>query len=400
MTSTEPDQTQMWETYRRRRTRRRAGAGRRRRRLRGAARPPAGAGARPRRSTSRAFRSWRSPSSISPTSRRSAASAWKLAADYLVMAAWLAYLKSRLLLPDSTTTRSRPARNCRRSWPSACGGWRRCATRRRGSPTATGSAATSSPAARRSRSRSTSKSEYSATLYDFFRPMPRSASSTRFRSCTVRRARSGRCRRRATSLARMVGRIAEWTPLDVFMSPYLVTTGDARARVTASAFGASLELVREGKLEIRQTEAFAPLYIRDRLTGRACQHRRPAMANSKRRRRDRRRQRRQRRRTQSPEDRRQGLRMVEALAVRLGRAGVGRGPRRPPAGRRRCRRAAQRAAAESTPMRGVNLVQVAGKWSFRTAGDLSFLLSREAVEQRSCRARRWRRWRSSPTTSR
>jgi segregation and condensation protein B len=32
--------------------------------------------------------------------------------------------------------------------------------------------------------------------------------------------------------------------------------------------------------------------------------------------------------------------------------------------------------------RGVNLVQVAGKWSFRTAGDLSFLLAREAVEQK------------------
>jgi segregation and condensation protein B len=32
--------------------------------------------------------------------------------------------------------------------------------------------------------------------------------------------------------------------------------------------------------------------------------------------------------------------------------------------------------------RGVHLVQVAGKWSFRTADDLSFLLSREAVEQR------------------
>src|SRR5689334_18262398 len=32
--------------------------------------------------------------------------------------------------------------------------------------------------------------------------------------------------------------------------------------------------------------------------------------------------------------------------------------------------------------RGVNLVQVAGKWTFRTAGDLSFLLSREAVEQK------------------
>ncbi len=32
--------------------------------------------------------------------------------------------------------------------------------------------------------------------------------------------------------------------------------------------------------------------------------------------------------------------------------------------------------------RGVNLVQVAGKWSFRTAADLSFLLSRDALEQK------------------
>jgi segregation and condensation protein B len=32
--------------------------------------------------------------------------------------------------------------------------------------------------------------------------------------------------------------------------------------------------------------------------------------------------------------------------------------------------------------RGVNLVRVAGKWSFRTAGDLSWLLSKETVETR------------------
>jgi segregation and condensation protein B len=37
---------------------------------------------------------------------------------------------------------------------------------------------------------------------------------------------------------------------------------------------------------------------------------------------------------------------------------------------------------ETYAARGVNLVQVAGKWAFRTASDLSFLLSREAVEQR------------------
>jgi len=38
--------------------------------------------------------------------------------------------------------------------------------------------------------------------------------------------------------------------------------------------------------------------------------------------------------------------------------------------------------AEHYADRGVNLVQVAGKWAFRTAGDLSFLLARDVVEPR------------------
>jgi segregation and condensation protein A len=37
-----------------------------------------------------------------------------------------------------------------------------------------------------------------------------------------------------------------------------------RRSLRASSFGATLELVREGKIELRQTEPFAPLYIRDR----------------------------------------------------------------------------------------------------------------------------------------
>ena len=60
-------------------------------------------------------------------------------------------------------------------------------------------------------------------------------------------------------LTRMIGRIAEWTPMEVFLSPYLVRP-EMRATVTASSFGASLELVREGKIDLRQTEPFAPLY--------------------------------------------------------------------------------------------------------------------------------------------
>lgn len=38
--------------------------------------------------------------------------------------------------------------------------------------------------------------------------------------------------------------------------------------------------------------------------------------------------------------------------------------------------------AELYALRGVNLVRVAGKWAFRTASDLSFVLARDVVEQR------------------
>jgi segregation and condensation protein B len=85
--------------------------------------------------------------------------------------------------------------------------------------------------------------------------------------------------------------------------------------------------------------------------------------------------------SQSPEERRAGLRMVEALifasaepvsaedlAARLPEGGDVAG--------------ILRELQQSYVGRGVNLVQVAGKWSFRTAGDLSFLLAREAVEQK------------------
>src|SRR5947207_15320971 len=85
--------------------------------------------------------------------------------------------------------------------------------------------------------------------------------------------------------------------------------------------------------------------------------------------------------SQAPEERRLALRMVEALlfaaADPLSADDLaGRMPEGSDiAG---LLRELQATYAE----RGVNLVQVAGKWSFRTAGDLAFLLSRNAVEQK------------------
>ena len=54
----------------------------------------------------------------------------ELAADYLVMAAWLAYLKSRLLLPEPPEADGRAPRNWPTRWRHGCGGSNKFAKRR------------------------------------------------------------------------------------------------------------------------------------------------------------------------------------------------------------------------------------------------------------------------------
>jgi segregation and condensation protein A len=55
----------------------------------------------------------------------------------------------------------------------------------------------------------------------------------------------------------------DWAPLDAYLSRYIGDAAQA-STVIASSFSASLELVREGELELRQAEPFAPLYLRRR----------------------------------------------------------------------------------------------------------------------------------------
>ena len=61
---------------------------------------------------------------------RAAALRLELAADYLVMAAWLAFLKSLLLLPKEE--QEEPSRNLRCACNCGSSGWARCAKRAHG----------------------------------------------------------------------------------------------------------------------------------------------------------------------------------------------------------------------------------------------------------------------------
>jgi segregation and condensation protein A len=65
------------------------------------------------------------------------------------------------------------------------------------------------------------------------------------------------------ALERLIGMATDWCALDEYLIAYMAEPSHA-ATVRASSFAATLELVREGLLEMNQQKAFAPLYVRKR----------------------------------------------------------------------------------------------------------------------------------------
>jgi segregation and condensation protein A len=186
----------------------------------------------------------------------------ELAADYLVMAAWLAFLKSRLLLPDPPAPDEPTgeemaellAFRLRRLEAIREVAGRLAARSRLGRDVFARGAP--EPVVTETERR------YDTSLYDLLSAY---AAERQRGIVTVHHV----AKRQVWSLAearavltRMIGSMAEWTPMEAFLSPWLVTP-EQRRTVLASALGASLELAREGKLAIRQTAAFAPIHLRD-----------------------------------------------------------------------------------------------------------------------------------------
>jgi segregation and condensation protein A len=64
-------------------------------------------------------------------------------------------------------------------------------------------------------------------------------------------------------LQRLIGDSFEWVSMDSYLADYLATPAE-RATIRASSFASSLELVRLGQIDLRQTEAFGPLFVRRR----------------------------------------------------------------------------------------------------------------------------------------
>jgi segregation and condensation protein A len=188
----------------------------------------------------------------------------ELAADYLVMAAWLAYLKSRLLLPEVPTGEGPTAEDMALALAyrlRRLEAFREVATRLMGRPQLNRdifARGAPEPIAE------IKQPEWTATLYDllsaYSSQRQRSVlSRVRFKKRTVWSLAEARA-----ALERLIGMSTDWSRIDEFLISYVVEPA-LRATVMASSFASALELVREGIAEIHQKESFAPLYMRKRV---------------------------------------------------------------------------------------------------------------------------------------
>jgi segregation and condensation protein A len=188
----------------------------------------------------------------------------ELAADYLVMAAWLAYLKSRLLLPEEAPSEGPSAEDMALALAyrlRRLEAFREVATRLMGRPQLNRdifARGAPEPIAEIKRP------EFTATLYDLLSAYAMQRSRTAFARVQVKKRTVWSLAEARTALDRLIGQSADWAQLDQFLITYVVEPSMA-ATVFASSFASALELVREGLAEIHQKESFAPIYMRKRV---------------------------------------------------------------------------------------------------------------------------------------
>jgi len=186
-----------------------------------------------------------------------------LAVDYLVMAAWLTYLKSRLLLPaqkddeepSAEELAEELARRLRRLEAMRAVAARLMNRGQLGRDVFFRGAA---------ETRETKITKiWDDTLYDLLSAYAAHHKKTRKTVLRLEKRTVWSLQDARDTLTRLIGEMADWLPLETFLAPFLQNPAE-RATVLASSFTASLEMTREGAIEMQQGAAFEPIFIRSR----------------------------------------------------------------------------------------------------------------------------------------
>ncbi|MGQ3670869.1 segregation and condensation protein A [Xanthobacter sp. TB0136] len=195
----------------------------------------------------------------------------ELAADYLVMAAWLAYLKSRLLLPAPPQEEGPSAEELAAAFTRRLRYLERireAAAQMMARPQLGRDVfARVVPEAEKDPARPV---VYMSTLYELLSAYARQRQTQVLSTVTLKVRAVWSLADARARLERLLGAdiLEDWMRLDQFLIQY-VAQPDQRATALASSFSASLEMVREGVLDMRQDAPFAPLWLRAHAGGSA-----------------------------------------------------------------------------------------------------------------------------------
>jgi segregation and condensation protein A len=185
----------------------------------------------------------------------------ELAADYLVMAAWLAYLKSRLLLPEPPEAEGPSAEQMANALAERL---RRLEQIREASNRLMTRPQLLRDIFPRGQAESIAQikqQRWTATLYDLLTAYATQRQQRVLATVHLAKRTVWSLKEARASLERLIGITEDWSSLDEYLMTYVIDPSQ-KATVFASSFAAALELVREGTLDLHQKEAFAPLYFR------------------------------------------------------------------------------------------------------------------------------------------
>lgn len=192
----------------------------------------------------------------------------EIAADYLVMAAWLAFIKSRFLLPREKDESDQPSAEAMAQQlafrlmrlDAMRNAMARLLTRKRlgrdvfprGMPEGV---------------KTVRETEWTAEVFDLLKAYAEGRKRTVVVTHVVKARKVWSIKDARTRLEKLLGgQPGNWGQLDLFIEQYLPRTEEDRT-VLASSFGATLEMARDGLIELRQDEPFAPIFMRKRAEG-------------------------------------------------------------------------------------------------------------------------------------
>ncbi|MCT4609618.1 MAG: segregation/condensation protein A [Pelagimonas sp.] len=188
----------------------------------------------------------------------------ELAADYLVMAAWLAFLKSRLLLPPDPAEEGPSGEELAAHLAFQL-------QRLQAMREAAAKLMARDQLARDFFARGDTESvarvrrvRYSASLVDLMKAYSRIRTKDDFRPFIMDRDKVFTMEQALDRLRGMIGFVGEWTDIQNYLPDGWDEDPDMWRSATAATFAASLELVKEGKAVIQQSDTFAPIHLRRR----------------------------------------------------------------------------------------------------------------------------------------